>query len=84
MYQPTFKQLFSFVLGHFGLGLIAVTEHDLVEFFCSRLAVDKHLEAPSCIVLVACRSFDTSIEGDVLEKIKVSRIRLYVFLKLRR
>jgi hypothetical protein len=67
MYQTSLEQLLTFVLWHLGRSLIAVTENHLVEFFSARLAVDKHLEAPSRIVIVTCRSSDRSIEYDVLE-----------------
>jgi hypothetical protein len=42
MHKTTLEQLLSFILGHFGLRLIAVTEHYLVKFFGTRLAVHKH------------------------------------------
>jgi hypothetical protein len=83
MYQTSLEHFLTFVLGHFGLGLIAVTKHHLIKFFCLWLAIDKHLEAPSCIVFVACRSSYRSVEFYVLEKVKMPRVRLYVFLELR-
>jgi hypothetical protein len=69
-------------MGHLGLRLIAVTENYLVKFFRTRLTVDEHFEAPSCIVLSTYRTFDGSIEYKILEEIKVPRIRLYILLKL--
>jgi hypothetical protein len=83
VHQSTFVQLLAFVLRHLWLGLVPVTEHYLVELFGMRLAVKIHLKSPFGVIFVALCTCDCSSEDNVLEEIKVSRIRLNVLLELR-